>query len=220
MDFHKLQQQLYDMDPTDPQEELRKLQEAARKPVDVSDSRDYITESANVAEGSLPLDIDSVSDFAALAGIRLDEKQKMGSAGQAKGSDPMPKTSKPSGTGEQKHPLKDKLVGEGPGMDAFKAGYKDYSSVTGLKKAAKTTAPKAKKSPGRMKTQQTPPKVLPPELAMYSKALSKVMKNPKLKAQFDQLMKTADPSLATISKEQTEVKESIKEQLWRALNKK
>ena len=35
-----------------------------------------------------------------------------GSAGQAKGSDPMPKMSKPSSTGEQPHPLKDKLVGE------------------------------------------------------------------------------------------------------------
>ena len=38
-------------------------------------------------------------------------KQKMGSAGQAKGKDPMPKKSKPSKDGEQKHPLKDKLVG-------------------------------------------------------------------------------------------------------------
>jgi hypothetical protein len=67
-----------------------------------------------VPEGSLQMDRDySVSDFAALAGIRLDEKQKMGSAGQAKGKDPMPSTSKPSTSGEQPHPLKDKLVGEG-----------------------------------------------------------------------------------------------------------
>ncbi len=45
-----------------------------------------------------------------LAGV--NEKQKMGSPGQAKGKDPMPKTSTPSKTGSQPHPLKDKLVGE------------------------------------------------------------------------------------------------------------
>ena len=37
---------------------------------------------------------------------------KKGSKGHAKGKDPMPKTSKPSKTGEQPHPLKGKLVGE------------------------------------------------------------------------------------------------------------
>ena len=42
----------------------------------------------------------------------LNEKQKIGSDGQAKGKDPMPKMSKPSQSGEQPHPLKDKLVGE------------------------------------------------------------------------------------------------------------
>ena len=39
-------------------------------------------------------------------------KHKKGSAGQAKGRDPMPKKSKPSRTGEQPHPLQGKLVGE------------------------------------------------------------------------------------------------------------
>jgi hypothetical protein len=60
----------------------------------------------------MPIGIDSVNDFAALAGIVTEGKQKTGSAGQAKGSDIMPKTSKPSKSGEQPHPLKDKLVGE------------------------------------------------------------------------------------------------------------
>mgnify|MGYP000075837910 CR=1 FL=1 len=45
-----------------------------------------------------------------LAGV--NEKQKMGSPGQAKGKDPTPKTSTPSKNGSQPHPLKDKLVGE------------------------------------------------------------------------------------------------------------
>ena len=45
-----------------------------------------------------------------LAGVT--EKYQTGSSGQAKGKDPMPKTSKPSANGEQPHPLKGKLVGK------------------------------------------------------------------------------------------------------------
>jgi len=124
MDYNALQHKLFAMDPTDPAEDLAKLraQAGGNAPAPASQV-DYIAESAAVPEGSLQMDRDySVSDFAALAGIRLDEKQKMGSAGQAKGKDPMPSTSKPSTSGEQPHPLKDKLVGEDvPGMPPFKA---------------------------------------------------------------------------------------------------
>ena len=77
----------------------------------VAPTKEYVQESVEVPQGSMPLGLDSVSDFAKLAGIT--ETQRTGSAGQAKGKDPMPKTSKPSmNTGEQEHPLKDKLVGE------------------------------------------------------------------------------------------------------------
>ena len=44
--------------------------------------------------------------------FREFKEYKKGSKGQAKGSDPMPKKSKPSRSGEQKHPLQGKLVGE------------------------------------------------------------------------------------------------------------
>lgn len=44
--------------------------------------------------------------------FREFKKYKKGSQGQAKGSDPMPKKSKPSSSGEQKHPLHGKMVGE------------------------------------------------------------------------------------------------------------
>ena len=113
MDFHALQHKLFALDPVDPKEDLARLrgqaQGAAQAPVE--SSVDYLQESASVPEGSLQMDRNySVADFAALAGV--SEGQKTGSAGQAKGSDPMPKTSKPSRTGEQPHPLKDKLVGE------------------------------------------------------------------------------------------------------------
>ena len=114
MDYNALQHKLFAMDPTDPAEDLAKLRaQAGGNAPAPAPQVDYITESASVPEGSLQMDRNySVSDFAALAGIRLDEKQKMGSAGQAKGKDPMPSTSKPSTSGEQPHPLKDKLVGE------------------------------------------------------------------------------------------------------------
>jgi hypothetical protein len=116
MDYNALQHKLFAMDPTDPAEDLAKLRAQAGGDAPAPAPQvDYIAESASVPEGSLQMDKDySVSDFAALAGIRLDEKQKMGSAGQAKGKDPMPKAE----PGRTKHPLKDKLVGEADD-DAF-----------------------------------------------------------------------------------------------------
>ena len=91
MDFNALQHKLFAMDPTDPKDDLAKLraQAGGNAPAPV-DKIDYITESASVPEGSLQMDRNySVADFAALAGI--SEGQKTGSAGQAKGKDPMPK---------------------------------------------------------------------------------------------------------------------------------
>ena len=116
MDYNALQHKLFAMDPTDPKEDLAKLRSQVGGDAPAPAPQvDYNAESASVREGSLQMDRDySVSDFAALAGIRLDEKQKMGSAGQAKGKDPMPKAE----PGRTKHPLKDKLVGEADD-DAF-----------------------------------------------------------------------------------------------------
>lgn len=97
--------------PSDPIADREALMSMAGKTQEsVAPTKDYVQESVEVPQGSMPLGIDSLSDFAKLAGVT--EKQHTGSAGQAKGSDPMPSTSKPSTTGEQPHPLKDKLVGE------------------------------------------------------------------------------------------------------------
>ena len=114
MDYHDLQRKLFALDPTDPREDLAKLKAQAQGDAvaNVPPTKDYVTESVQVPQGSMPLGLDSVADFAALAGVTINEKQKMGSAGQAKGRDPMPTTSTPSSSGEQPHPLKDKLVGE------------------------------------------------------------------------------------------------------------
>lgn len=116
MDYHALQQKLFEIEPTNPAEDLAKLQSQANNPQQSVPTKDYIKESVEVPQGSMPLSIDSVSDFAALAGVKLNEKQRMGSAGQAKGSDPMPAKSKPTPGNETPHPLKDKLVGEDSSM--------------------------------------------------------------------------------------------------------
>jgi len=109
MDFHALQHKLFEMDPTDPKEDLAKLQAQANNPQqNATPAKDYVQESVEVPQGSMPLDLDNVADFAALAGVKLSETQRTGSAGQAKGKDAMP-VAEP---GRTKHPLQDKLVGE------------------------------------------------------------------------------------------------------------
>ncbi len=70
MDWHKLQRTLYNLDPTDPREDLARLQQSAGKPVEDIPTIDYINESVEVPVGSMPLNINSVSDFAKLAGIQ------------------------------------------------------------------------------------------------------------------------------------------------------
>ena len=111
MDWNKLQHTLFELDPTDPREDLAKLraQASGASAATAQPTVDYLKESAEVREGSLQMDRNySIDDFAALAGVVTEGKQRTGSAGQSKGSDPMPKAE----PGRTKHPLKDKLVGE------------------------------------------------------------------------------------------------------------
>jgi hypothetical protein len=110
-DFYKMSSMMKDLFPSTPEQDKQALLNMANNaPADIPPTKDYINESTSVPEGSMPLGIDSVSDFARLAGVT--ETQKMGSLGQAKGKDPMPKLSKPTSGNETPHPLKDKLVGE------------------------------------------------------------------------------------------------------------
>ena len=109
MDFHALQQKLFELDPTDPREDLAKLKAQAQgnAPTAAKETVDYLNESASVTEGSLRLDRDySVDDFAALAGVVNEKRQRP--ADQVRGSEPMPKA-KPSRT---EHPYQDRLVGD------------------------------------------------------------------------------------------------------------
>jgi pterin-4a-carbinolamine dehydratase len=128
MDFNALQHKLFELDPSDPREDKKRLMEQAQGSVPNVPVKDYVEESVEVPQGSMPLGIDSIADFAALAGVTLNEAQKTGSAGQAKGKDPMPSAE----PGRTEHPLKDKLVGEQDVDEApqgFKAGFKGYNKV-------------------------------------------------------------------------------------------
>jgi hypothetical protein len=115
MDWHKLQHQLFELDPTDPKEDLKRLQQQAsngREEPMPEHTKNPVTESYNVSEGSMPVDVDSVSDFAALAGISLNEgKHKTGSSAQLKGRDKVSKSKSTAGP-EQKNVNKGKLVGD------------------------------------------------------------------------------------------------------------
>jgi hypothetical protein len=73
MDWHKLQHTLYNLDPTDPREDLAKLQRSVKDSVSDTPNIDYITESIEIPNGSMPMDLNSLSDFAKLAGVAVKE---------------------------------------------------------------------------------------------------------------------------------------------------
>lgn len=164
MDWHKLQHTLYNMDPTDPKEDLAKLrQQAEGGDSQPKETKDYVTESIDVQDGSLPVGVDSIADFAALAGVKLTESQKAGD--YARGSDSMPKA-KP---GRTDHPLKDKLVGDSMDQDidegplgktwqkakaGFKAGRASPGGIDAMKQAYKGSAPK--EPTGKTQKDQSP----------------------------------------------------------------
>jgi hypothetical protein len=75
MDFHALQQKLFEMDPTDPREDLAKLQAQAQGSATTQPQVEQISESANVTPGSLPI-MGSLDDITALAGIRKPQPTK------------------------------------------------------------------------------------------------------------------------------------------------
>ena len=76
MDFNALQHKLFALDPSDPAEDLRKLTESAggvpRESAQTEEN--FLQESVEVQQGTMPVEGDySLSDFAALAGVTLNE---------------------------------------------------------------------------------------------------------------------------------------------------
>ena len=144
MDFAALQQKLFDLDPSDRAEDLRKLSQSMNSNVQQSApiTESLVQESVEVKEGTMPVEGDySLSDFAALAGVTLNESQKTGSAGQLKGKDPMPKAK-----ARGKHPHVDKLVGE-DFKDNFKTGMDNYNSLELFKSGKGEDKPNTKTTP-------------------------------------------------------------------------
>ena len=76
MDFAALQQKLFDLDPSDRAEDLRRLTESVGDmPQESAQTEEnFVQESVEIAEGTMPVEGDySLSDFAALAGVTLNE---------------------------------------------------------------------------------------------------------------------------------------------------
>ena len=109
MDYHALQHKLFEMDPSDPAEDIRKLTEMASGEASVG-SKDievnHLEASvADIPEGSAPIDRDySLNDFAKLAGVQLNESTK----------------------DKIKQGVK---TGISTAVDSFKAGYKDPNKL-------------------------------------------------------------------------------------------
>lgn len=119
-DFYKMSAKMKDLFPSNPQADREALMAMAGNTAPQVETPSTLEESVEVQQGTMPVEGDySLSDFAALAGVTLNEAQKTGSAGQAKGKDPMP-SAKP---GRAKHPLKDKLVGEADKPQEFDSAY-------------------------------------------------------------------------------------------------
>jgi hypothetical protein len=109
MDFYALQQKLFELDPVDPKEDLARLKAQAQGSANIipKETVDYLQESVAVPEGSLKMDRNySVNDFAALAGVVVEKKQR--DADQVRGKEPMPKAE----PGRTRHPYQDRLVGD------------------------------------------------------------------------------------------------------------
>ena len=208
MDYHRLQRTLFDLDPTDLKEDYAKLKAQAQGGGNAPSQEpvDYLKETAQVKQGSLELDGDySLSDFAALAGV-VTEGKKQKHADQVRGSEPMPKAE----PGRTKHPMQDRLVGEGP-ADAFRAGYKAVQPggalgpdalERGVKNVWNNPLGKSKKktkpatNTRSNKPQQQKSNYFSNIVKPYEDALTKVLKNPKLKAELITLLKKVDPDIS------------------------
>ena len=206
MDFAALQQKLFDLDPSDRADDLRKLTESIGNGPQLSAEDNEAAAIAaagdlaaaeevhQVPQGAMPVEGDySLSDFAALAGVTLNESQKTGSAGQLKGKDPMPKAK-----ARGKHPHVDKLVGEDLADVSRAAQDSAKNSITApdgaerylKKKFGIGAAPKAKPEPA---TKGSKPVVAKAGdwkgfLKQHSAQLQKISADPKKKRQFDAMM--------------------------------
>lgn len=178
MDWHKLQHTLYALDPTDPKEDLAKLRQAAQggsvKPAEPT--KDYLNESATVPEGSLKLDKDySVADFAALAGVKVNEGPLDGIRAGVKSYQ----------SGALAPNSAEKTVS-------------DYFTSTGKDNQEPNKIQKPKKQEPASISAKLHPRLIT-KLEPYKTALEKIFTSEReLKKEFIALMKRADPTIESV----------------------
>ena len=80
--FYDMSAKMKELFPSNPEADKKALMAMANAPQQSApETTNYVQESVNVDQGSLQIDKDySISDFARLAGVRIDETQKTGSA--------------------------------------------------------------------------------------------------------------------------------------------
>ena len=169
MDFAALQQKLFDLDPSDRAEDLRRLSESVGgvPQESVQTEENFLQESVEIAEGTMPVEGDySLSDFAALAGVKLNEA----SDGQSAGTYDTIKKNFAKGRKNYNN-----LGAAGIGKDDIaNAADKAFGGTTG--KTAQKTAPVARAGDWKGFLKQ------------HTAQLQKISADPKKKAQFDKFM--------------------------------
>lgn len=162
MDYHALQQKLFALDPTDPREDLAKLQAQAQGAGAASTPTvpQVVTESVSVPEGSLPIDRDySISDFAKLAGVQLNEA-------------PQPQAAPINPQAAQKTGMGARMVGQ--------------------KIGAKGSAGMMTKALDKVAQGGALPANLSQQIAPFAKQLETILGNQQLRNRFMQIVKQAE----------------------------
>ena len=169
MDYHALQQKLFEMDPSDPADDIRKLTEmASENPTPVTESLvDGHGDVHDIPQGSVPIDRDySVSDFAKLAGVTLNEAD----------DNIQTKFTKSFAKGFKNPNVLD--------PNEFVKG--KVTKSLGIGDKEKTPTPTQNKTSGNPVQKQQDYKSF---LSQYSKQLQAIASDPKKKREFDNFMK-------------------------------
>ena len=192
-DFYKMSAMMKELFPSNPEADKKALMSMAGKTAPV-ETPVVVQESVEVQQGSLQMDKEySMSDFAKLAGVTLNETQKTGSAGQLKGKDKFTKSSKPGGN-ESPHPARNKLVGEAE-EDRITALERRIEALESMLSERELTKPETKEKERIVKGMKKNKDDFKDrygedaEAVMYATATKNAKKNESIK---DQLLKMLD----------------------------
>ena len=192
-DFYKMSAMMKELFPSNPEADKKALMSMAGKSAPI-ETPVVVQESVEVQQGSLQMDKEySMSDFARLAGVTLNETQKTGSAGQLKGKDKFTKSSKPGGN-ESPHPARNKLVGEAE-EDRITALERRIEALESMLSERELTKPETKEKERIVKGMKKNKDDFKDrygkdaEAVMYATATKNAKKNESIK---DQLLKMLD----------------------------